>query len=661
MDTCHMLITGPLNAETRSFIQRRLIEPEHAFTRVSVSQTASRTLASNADQPVQASESALTFIVQGVDASLKLRDIVNGTESQEGLATQLSHLHFTFADGSATRSPNQEVEVLVCDRPNNQTLSKPARKPFPLSNAAFENQTPKPAMSQPARRMSPMIEQAVRELKEREERERLAAQGVPDVPHVKSGSPGTARFHITKEELEQARAEYQRTLSAEEPAELAMSHSLSGSRDFDDGDFEPFDEAVTLTGRAMEERTNEVDTQNEEPQTARVGLSDGAATQSDNNTAKQIEVSNSEPINDGNRSTAYETRPSCSSELVEPAERNHNRDSKLPGTPTPHSQRLSPLPKSLRSVPIVPRPTKSSMLRTGGNAATTTPAKHRVPLSTAERAKLDSARRGSAVGMAGTPRQQSSNAPKIMPRQTKASALRTGQIPLQSPAMSRVASAPSTSTLPGRHHSQAPGMSRSKSTGNDGGAGTSVPGTPVSSIARPKIEPRMSRASLLRQGVDVKTAIQPRQSLPAGRTFEGVPGHPRRRSVAAAVPRKAPSITPRLNKSAMLRQNSIDGEAPEHKLKPTASLSLSVPRIKSQPSSALSNSSACAPSVSASTTTSTGVKESEVPVKSLRAATIVPRLNKSAELRKAQQSSQTGSIARNGSRGGAFAERSNER
>ncbi|KAG5648423.1 hypothetical protein DXG03_004997 [Asterophora parasitica] len=83
----------------------------------------------------------------------------------------------------------------------------------------------------------------------------------------------------------------------------------------------------------------------------------------------------------------------------------------------------------------------------------------------------------------------------------------------------------------------------------------------VASTAAPVIAPRMTRAASLRLGI--KPAETPRRRTvssedAARQTFEGVPGHKRRESfVVASV--KAPAVAPRLNKSAALRQQKEQG------------------------------------------------------------------------------------------------------
>ncbi|CUA75525.1 hypothetical protein RSOLAG22IIIB_11809 [Rhizoctonia solani] len=79
----------------------------------------------------------------------------------------------------------------------------------------------------------------------------------------------------------------------------------------------------------------------------------------------------------------------------------------------------------------------------------------------------------------------------------------------------------------------------------------------------PSIVPRTTRAADLRAGNAAPPPSRPRQSQEEReRTFEGVPGHKRRESISVAST-AAPTITPRQNRSAMLRvQKQTEGDQP---------------------------------------------------------------------------------------------------
>lgn len=127
-------------------------------------------------------------------------------------------------------------------------------------------------------------------------------------------------------------------------------------------------------------------------------------------------------------------------------------------------------------------------------------------------------------------------APDIVPRMSKAAALRAG-IAIQTPK--RVA--PTKERL-AETFANVPGHKRSET-------------ITVASTAPPVVAPRMTRAASLRLGIKPaekkKPAITNAEQQRA--TFDGVPGHKRRESIAVAST-KPPTVAPRLNKSAALRQ-----------------------------------------------------------------------------------------------------------
>ncbi|KAI0755011.1 hypothetical protein C8Q80DRAFT_1094786 [Daedaleopsis nitida] len=128
-------------------------------------------------------------------------------------------------------------------------------------------------------------------------------------------------------------------------------------------------------------------------------------------------------------------------------------------------------------------------------------------------------------------------APDIVPRMSKAAALRAG---IQIVAPKRVA--PTKERL-AQTFANVPGHKRT---------GT----ISVASTAPPVVAPRMTRAASLRLGIkpeDTKKKATPTNGDAQKATFDGVPGHKRRESIAVASTRP-PTVAPRLNKSAALRQ-----------------------------------------------------------------------------------------------------------
>ncbi|KAF9497598.1 hypothetical protein BDN71DRAFT_1387274 [Pleurotus eryngii] len=145
--------------------------------------------------------------------------------------------------------------------------------------------------------------------------------------------------------------------------------------------------------------------------------------------------------------------------------------------------------------------------------------------------------------------------PDIKPRMSRASALRAG-LPVEKTHVGP--RAPLNRERLAKTFANVPGHKRAQT-------------IQVASTAAPTIEPRMTRAASLRLGLTPPApAARPRPSIapsskkskdtlveeiavPKKDTFEGVPGHKRRESISVASA-KPPSIAPRLNKSAALRQ-----------------------------------------------------------------------------------------------------------
>ena len=130
--------------------------------------------------------------------------------------------------------------------------------------------------------------------------------------------------------------------------------------------------------------------------------------------------------------------------------------------------------------------------------------------------------------------------PVIVPRTTKAAALRAGlQIDKKQTSGPRQ---PISKDRVAQTFANVPGHKRNSTIA-------------VASTAAPSIAPRMTKAASLRIGQSpVEAPVRKRASTNEERkaTFEGVPGHKRRESIAVASV-KAPTLAPRLNKSATLR------------------------------------------------------------------------------------------------------------
>ncbi|KAJ6508775.1 hypothetical protein C8R45DRAFT_453532 [Mycena sanguinolenta] len=131
-------------------------------------------------------------------------------------------------------------------------------------------------------------------------------------------------------------------------------------------------------------------------------------------------------------------------------------------------------------------------------------------------------------------------APDIVPRMTKAAALRAGQaVVTGGPSVPRE---PLSKEALAKTFANVPGHKRAESIA-------------VASTAAPTIAPRMTRATALRLGLPPPAPVRRQPSDSSDRqTFDGVPGHKRRESITVASV-AAPTVAPRLNKSAALRAN----------------------------------------------------------------------------------------------------------
>jgi hypothetical protein len=134
--------------------------------------------------------------------------------------------------------------------------------------------------------------------------------------------------------------------------------------------------------------------------------------------------------------------------------------------------------------------------------------------------------------------------PDIQPRTTRAANLRAGIVIEKTPTTPR---APLSKARLAITFANVPGHKRSET-------------IPVASTAPPVVAPRMTRAASLRLGQPASAPPKRRPSSAVIGTakardpviFEGVPGHKRRDTISVASV-KAPTVAPRLNKSAALR------------------------------------------------------------------------------------------------------------
>lgn len=132
-------------------------------------------------------------------------------------------------------------------------------------------------------------------------------------------------------------------------------------------------------------------------------------------------------------------------------------------------------------------------------------------------------------------------APSIKPRLSHAAALRVGIV---QPTVSIWHEGPREAISKEQHErtfANVPGHKRSESIA-------------VASTAPPVVVPRMTRTASLRQGIKDVSSNKPRVRDPDAekKTFEGVPGH-RRRETLQVPSIQAPTVAPRINRSAALR------------------------------------------------------------------------------------------------------------
>lgn len=130
--------------------------------------------------------------------------------------------------------------------------------------------------------------------------------------------------------------------------------------------------------------------------------------------------------------------------------------------------------------------------------------------------------------------------PDIVPRTTKAAALRAGlQIEKKGTLGPRQ---PISKERAAQTFADVPGHKRTST-------------IPVASTAPPAIAPRMTKAASLRIGespVQAPVRMRALTNEEKKTTFEGIPGHKRRETISVASV-KAPTLAPRSNKSATLR------------------------------------------------------------------------------------------------------------
>ncbi|KAJ7109742.1 hypothetical protein C8R43DRAFT_904634 [Mycena crocata] len=142
--------------------------------------------------------------------------------------------------------------------------------------------------------------------------------------------------------------------------------------------------------------------------------------------------------------------------------------------------------------------------------------------------------------------------PDIVPRTTRAAALRAGVVfEKGGPSAPR---APLTKEQLAKTFANVPGHKRAESIA-------------VASTAAPTITPRMTRATALRLGLPPPAPVRRVSSSDDKQTFDGIPGHKRRETISVASV-QAPTVAPRLNKSAALRASKDQGPPSSFQFRP---------------------------------------------------------------------------------------------
>ncbi|KAJ7644139.1 hypothetical protein FB45DRAFT_1052949 [Roridomyces roridus] len=275
---------------------------------------------------------------------------------------------------------------------------------------------------------------------------------------------------------------------------------------------------------------------------------------------------------------------------------------------------------------------------------------------------------GKAFRARGLPATHAS--PDIVPRTTRAAALRAGGVVEKGgPSVPR---APLTKEQLAKTFANVPGHKRAESIA-------------VASTAAPTIAPRMTRATALRLGLPLPAPPVRKTSNPDTldkQTFDGVPGHKRRETISVASV-LAPTVAPRLNKSAALRaskdqaappssfqfrgptapklpglsrSNSTSSLQTKPPSRPASAASVSTPvvpraRTAARPSSVAMRPAASRPSILPPAAAPSAPAKDPAPARpkprpsSISAPSIAPRTNRSAALRAAKQEMENAAAA----------------
>lgn len=386
------------------------------------------------------------------------------------------------------------------------TTSEAAPKPFALSNAAFEAKQEAAPAPTVERRLSPAIEKALAEVEAREEQQRLrkisrSSRG----SGAASGTPSPLASRDQSNNGTDVEAAFERRVFTRARSPSHEPESLYGA-----------------------ERTD----QDPEP-----------ATQTSSPVPEQMHDNLKRPI-------ATPARSRASSAL--------SHLSSTPSTTTSNGFKARPAPPSSSKPAIQPRMTKTAALRLGIALPPATP---RRSTTTALNGPSLSAAIAAPTPQASRATPRSLVQPAITPRLTKAAALRLGQAdPSAATSLTttpRVRQSISTAERAALDRARRQSASGATTVGSSTGNGsTTTRGAKV-------VEVRMSRAALLRQGLDASappsSSVNRAQATRAGRASLGssMSGRPSTGvGFVVSADLKAlrePAIAPRMTKAASLR------------------------------------------------------------------------------------------------------------
>ncbi|KAF8476558.1 hypothetical protein DFH94DRAFT_694681 [Russula ochroleuca] len=300
---------------------------------------------------------------------------------------------------------------------------------------------------------------------------------------------------------------------------------------------------------------------------------------------------------------------------------------------------LRSLSSSVPSSYLPPRATTATTMTT----TTTTTATHSPPGSSFTNSNSNSNSTSRRTSFKAREIPLSHVSPTIMPRTTRAADLRAGVTPPKIMREHGPRTPPSKEAMK-RMFANVPGHKRTES-------------IPVASTLAPTMQPRMSRAASLRiEGTPPPKPVRPKPIITLAqakakaaeeerakavlkeaqkKTFDGVPGHKRRESFSVSST-KTPTVTPRQNRSALLRASKDSPPPSSYQFRPPIgpSLSRSTSSLGSpiRPPSAQGDVNSPRRSLSRMSDAGGVITRPS----SLQAPTMAPRQNRSAMLRVAK-------------------------